>query len=328
MSAGYRYHRVSPSFWTDPKVLAWDDRTRLLALYIMTCVHRTTEGLFRLPKAYICADLGWDEDTLSKPFAILLRDGFIKYDEAVSVMLLTNALKWNPTNNDKHAIGAAKNISTLPETSLLSDFIQLAERYDKRLYKQLVKQYGIPYDIPYGIQQTQSQTLSQTQEQELQGAHAHTREVDALSDDVPEPDLDDVVDDDDEDTENWQEFAYWFNQAFGGVPNKAHYDEVDGFLQEGMSLDAVVESVRLAAVNKARNWSYTRRILQNWLKEQLYTLEQVKEHEKRLADTRASPPSQPRDAPAQSEGLRNAMKSAAETLARLRQKEAGRDVAI
>lgn len=327
MSAGYRYHRVSPSFWTDRKVLAWDDNTRLLALYIMTCVHRTTEGLFRLPKAYICADLGWDEDTLSKSFAILLRDGFIKYDEAVSVMLLTNALKWNPTNNDKHAMGAAKNISTLPETPLLSDFIQLAERYDKRLYKALVKLYGIPYGIPYGIQQTQSQTLSQTQEQELQGAHAHTREADELSDDVPEPDLDDVVDDEDDDgSKSWEEFAYWFNQAFGGVPNKAHYDEVEGFLREGMSLDAVVESVRLAAVNKARNWSYTRRILQNWLKEQLYTLDQVKEHEERLAKRRASPSA--RDAPVQSEGLRNALRSAEETLARLRQQEGNTSVAI
>lgn len=155
----YRYNKISPSFWTDRKVQAWDDDTRLLALYIMTCEHRSTEGLFRLPKAYICADLGWSPERLDKPFATLLRDDFIRYDETVSVMLLTNALKWNPTDNANHAKGAAKRVSVVPETPLLADFIQLAERYDKRLYEALVEQYG----EPQAQTQAQTQTLTQAQ---------------------------------------------------------------------------------------------------------------------------------------------------------------------
>lgn len=155
----YRYHRVSPMFWIDPKVAKWDDRTRLLALYLLTCEHRITEGLFRLPKAYICADLGWTPEQLEEPFAILLRDGFIEYDETVSVMLLTNALKWNPTDNDNHAKGAVKAIAGLPETPLLWDFIRVAERYDTRLYKALIQRYGEPYGKPQTL--TQTQTLTQ-----------------------------------------------------------------------------------------------------------------------------------------------------------------------
>jgi len=96
--------------------------------------------------------------------------------------------------------------------------------------------------------------------------------------------------------EQWSEFRQVFVEAYGGLPNSAHYEEVDGFLAEGMSLDAVIEAVRRAALNKAKGWSYVRRILQNWLKDGLLTVEQIHEHEeKRQTRTRASPPSPSQD---------------------------------
>lgn len=264
LASQYRYHKVSPKFWSDRKVLAWDDDTRLLALYLLTCEHRTTEGLFRLPKAYIAADLGWTAERLAKPFAKLLDDGFVKYDEAVSVMLLTNALKWNPTENPNQAKAVLKSISELPETPLLIDFQQLAERFDKRLAEQLAERYGKP--------PTPSPTPSPTPLED-DDDNARAREE-----------------------EQWSEFRQVFVEAYGGLPNSAHYEEIDGFLAEGMSLDAVIEAVRRAALNKAKGWSYVRRILQNWLKDGLLTLEQIHEHEeKRQTRTRASPPSPPQD---------------------------------
>ena len=50
MADDFRYHKVSPRFWADEKVLRWNDDAKMLALYLLTCPHRTTEGLFRLPK--------------------------------------------------------------------------------------------------------------------------------------------------------------------------------------------------------------------------------------------------------------------------------------
>src|SRR5690606_8205395 len=52
--------------------------------------------------------------------------------------------------------------------------------------------------------------------------------------------------------EQWSEFRQVFAEAFGGLPNSAHYEEIDSFLADGMSLDAVVEAVRRAALNKAK----------------------------------------------------------------------------
>src|SRR6266516_3278016 len=67
-----RYHRVDPRFWTDLAVLGWSDDAKLLALYLQTCPHRTTKGLFRLPKAYIQADLEWSAERLAERFCVRL----------------------------------------------------------------------------------------------------------------------------------------------------------------------------------------------------------------------------------------------------------------
>lgn len=95
---------------------------------------------------------------LTKPFAKLLKDGFIKYDEGVNVILINNALKYqspdNP-NQEKAAIGFLKE---LPETELLYEFIRQAERFSERFYKRLVEQFGKPLSL--SLTPTLSLTLS------------------------------------------------------------------------------------------------------------------------------------------------------------------------
>lgn len=144
MADAPRYYRVSPAFWSDPKVIAWDDDTRLLALYILTCEHRTTEGLFRLPKQYILADLEWSAEQLAEPFRRLLEDGFIEYDEAAKVMLIVKALAYqapaNP-NGVKHAVAA---VAKVPKTPLYARFYALAEQYSERLHEGLPEPLGEP----------------------------------------------------------------------------------------------------------------------------------------------------------------------------------------
>lgn len=147
------YYKVSRRFWSDEKVLRWDDDTRLLALYLLTCPHGSNEGIFRLPKEYILADLRWTPERLEKPFMQLLADGFIMYDENVSVILLPNALKHRPTANPNQRISAVNKIDELPSTPLLERFCRLAERFDQPLAKLLKERYA------YTLDQDQTQTL-------------------------------------------------------------------------------------------------------------------------------------------------------------------------
>lgn len=137
-----KYFRVSPKFWTDPQVEAWSDDAKLLALYLLTCPQRTTEGLFSFRKAYAQADLGWDTERFDKGFTELLEAGFIKFDPDARVLLIMNALRYQAPENENQAKHAVKNLLSLPETPLTCTFRNLVETHSEHLAKQLPKGFG------------------------------------------------------------------------------------------------------------------------------------------------------------------------------------------
>lgn len=139
-----RYNRIDPRFWTDRAVRGWSDDAKLLALYLLSSPHRTTEGLFRLPKAYIQADLEWSPERLGQPFRQLLESRFLDYDDDAQVVLIRNALKYQPLQNANQVTGALRLLEELPPTRLTCDFQQLAEQFCQRLAKRLPEGFGKP----------------------------------------------------------------------------------------------------------------------------------------------------------------------------------------
>jgi hypothetical protein len=119
------YWRVGPGIWRK----SWSEDARLLALYILTNGHRTSEGLFYLPKGYICADLGWTPKRLDGPFRELLDAGFIEYDEAASVVLIVKAMRWQRPENPNNRKHAAKKLAGVPVSYLFCDFMDAAQVY-------------------------------------------------------------------------------------------------------------------------------------------------------------------------------------------------------
>ena len=151
----YRYNRISERFWTDEKVLNWDNNTKFLALYLLTCPHRNTEGLFRLPKQYIIADLNWDKQELDKAFNQLLEDGFIEYDEKVKVIYIPRAIKYQSPDNPNQEKSAIRKLKEIPKSELMDKFITETRKHNKGFGERLVKQFGKP--------RTRTQALSRTQ---------------------------------------------------------------------------------------------------------------------------------------------------------------------
>lgn len=139
------YYRVSPALWRDR---SWTDDMRLLACYLLTSPHRTLEGLFVLPKGYICGDLQWSPERLTEPFARLLADGFIAYDEPTEVCLIVKAMKYQRPENPNMDKSAIRRLVTIAETSLDQQFFasakRFAERFAKRLGEQLPQRFGKP----------------------------------------------------------------------------------------------------------------------------------------------------------------------------------------
>jgi hypothetical protein len=147
------YYRVYTRFWSDPDMEHCSDDAKLLALYLLTGPHRRLEGLFRLPKAYICGDLGWTAERLAKPFQELLAErsgkpGFIAYDEQAQVVLLRNALKYQAPENTNQVTACLRQLEDLPDTPLTSEFRRLAEQYSERLAKRLPEGFGQPLPHP------------------------------------------------------------------------------------------------------------------------------------------------------------------------------------
>lgn len=135
------YYRVSPKFWADTE--EWSDDARLLALYLLTCPHRTTEGLFRLTTRYMAFDLGWAEERLAEPLAQLLAEGFIERDEERSLVLIVNAMKYQAPQNPNQVKHALRKLEEIPRSSpLTSTFKRLAQQFCERLAERLPEGFG------------------------------------------------------------------------------------------------------------------------------------------------------------------------------------------
>ena len=144
-----RYWRVSDQYWVRADEDGWSERARTLGAYLMGCTHRTAEGLFRLPKSYICEDLSWDAERLAEPFAELLERGFIQYDERSKWLLLMTALEVQPPENPNQATAAVRRIAGIPLTSPLTcTFKRLAEEFSQRLLEALPDGFGEPIAHP------------------------------------------------------------------------------------------------------------------------------------------------------------------------------------
>lgn len=140
------YYKVGPSFWLDHD---WNDDERLAALYLLTCPHRTTEGLFRMPLTYAATDMGWELSRFKAAFSRLLTDGFVEYDDQASVVLIVSALKWQAPENPNQVKAALRAIDKLPETPLLSRFRTLAETLCPRLAEGLREPFAEPFAEPF-----------------------------------------------------------------------------------------------------------------------------------------------------------------------------------
>jgi len=142
MNTDDTYQRVYASIWEQ----AWQEDTRTLALYLLTCRHRRTEGIYRLRVAYAADDLAWGEAKVRKHLALLVDDGMVQYDDRASVVWIVNALHAQKpnTNQAKHAV---KQLRKLPATPLLQAFAEATETTSKTLHDALLEHFAEAFEM-------------------------------------------------------------------------------------------------------------------------------------------------------------------------------------
>lgn len=131
------YHRVYPSIWDEP----WDDDTRHVALYLLTCRHRRMEGVYRLPWPYILADLGWTEKRLRAAWDELLAHGFIEYDEHPGVVWIVKALERQPPDNENQRKAVIKAVGDLPSCGVVERFKRVARTVHEQFVEGFPEQF-------------------------------------------------------------------------------------------------------------------------------------------------------------------------------------------
>lgn len=141
MADEVRYYRVSPRIWTACR--HWSPDARTLALYILTCPHRTVEGLYWLPKGYMTGDLEWSPQRLAPAMAELVEDGFVEYDDDAQVVLIVKALKYQAPANPNGVKAALRQLQMVPESPLDLRFRQQAEQYCERLAERLPQRFTL-----------------------------------------------------------------------------------------------------------------------------------------------------------------------------------------
>lgn len=111
------YGKVHATFWSSETTGDLSDAARLLALYLMTCPHRTIAGVFRLPMGYAAEDLRWGSERVSEGFRELSESGFATYCERTKWVWVVKHLDWNPPENPNQVKACAKVAASIPPTA-------------------------------------------------------------------------------------------------------------------------------------------------------------------------------------------------------------------
>jgi hypothetical protein len=109
------YGKVYTAFWQDPSIRSMPEDARSLALYLLTCPHANSIGLFRLPDAYAADDMQWPIERVSKGFRNLSESGFIVRENGTGWLAIANFAKWNRFENRNVASGAMSIFDSSPD---------------------------------------------------------------------------------------------------------------------------------------------------------------------------------------------------------------------
>ena len=149
-----RYGTVSLTFWNDVKVRGWTDDGRVLALYLMTCPHRSFEGFYHLPLALASSDLGWSSERLTVALDELVSTDFCDADEPARVVFIVKALKYQQIRGRFSIQGALNSLSLVNGSPrLFGRLLNAADTYQPELAAEIRRHYDLPkgpYREPQG----------------------------------------------------------------------------------------------------------------------------------------------------------------------------------
>ncbi|MGB1214593.1 MAG: hypothetical protein ACPG4X_14610 [Pikeienuella sp.] len=181
------YGKVETGFWGWARRCHLSDEARQLALYLLTCPHRNSIGVYYLPDGYVLSDLGWSLETVSERFMELFQNRFVYRCERTDFVFIRDHISHNPPSNPNVTTSMLKLVQAIPSdfsywTELKEKLKQLPKPYDERFLNSLPNGSLNPFETR--AEQSRAEQSSSTRdsetvsEQEEKGAEQpRTREA-------------------------------------------------------------------------------------------------------------------------------------------------------
>lgn len=146
MNRHWRYNTVAGIFWRDRKIRGLSEDGRMLAIYFLTCEHRTTEGFYNLPRVLVIDDLRWNTGRFDAACMELADVGFARYDTNAEVVFITKGLKYNTPKGVNATKGAVTAIDTVQDApDLFRLFLDAADHYAPAFAEAIRERYGLAH---------------------------------------------------------------------------------------------------------------------------------------------------------------------------------------
>jgi hypothetical protein len=161
---GATYHPVYPSLW-DRTMRELGGPAKVVRLYVLTCSHRLSEGLYHLPVGILQHDTGLEPQHVDQALRELTAARLVDYDPDAEVILDRTALKFAPLRNrvdgqtgevrvDKRIAGAVRKLEHVPPTPLLAELYRLAVEHSPDLADALAAEWPALADQQPAIRPT------------------------------------------------------------------------------------------------------------------------------------------------------------------------------
>lgn len=121
-----RYAKIYDRMWQNPDFVALSMQAKLCYTYLCSCCHCNQIGYFRIPLAYMAADMGMTPADAAKVVKELESAGFVRFDADTSRMLIRSYLKWNPPDSIKNLKAMAKVFDQMEASELDPLFVSIA----------------------------------------------------------------------------------------------------------------------------------------------------------------------------------------------------------
>lgn len=122
-----RFSKVQTSLWDSERFNKVNEFSKLVYIYLLTCPHGNSVGLFKLKQAYALADLHCTDKRYNTALDNLQKAGLIKFEN--EVIYINQFLRFSPCMNKSHAQGNASAVSKFCDNPLYVKLYKDVERY-------------------------------------------------------------------------------------------------------------------------------------------------------------------------------------------------------